>query len=36
MIDPFPHEPDRSAIRTMLVERDIDAFLTRDWATIQS
>ena len=35
MINPFPHDPDRSAIWTMLVERDIDAFLARDWAMVE-
>lgn len=35
MINPFPHDPDRSAIWTMLVERDIDAFLARDWALVE-
>jgi hypothetical protein len=31
----FPHDPDCSAIWTMLVERDIDAFLARDWAMVE-
>ena len=35
MINPFPYDPDRSAIWTMLVERDIDAFLARDWAMVE-
>ena len=35
MINPFPHDPDRSAIWTMLVARDIDAFLARDWAIVE-
>ena len=35
MINPFPHDPDCSAIWTMLVERDIDAFLARDWAMVE-
>ena len=32
---PVPHDPDCSAIWTMLVERDIDAFLARDWAMVE-
>jgi len=35
MINPFPHDRDCSAIWTMLVERDIDAFLARDWAMVE-
>jgi hypothetical protein len=35
MINPFPHDPDCSAIWTMLVERDVDAFLARDWAMVE-
>ena len=35
MINPFSHDPDRSAIWTMLVERDIDAFLACDWAMVE-
>ena len=35
MINPFLHDPDRSAIWTMLVERDIDAFLASDWAMVE-
>jgi hypothetical protein len=35
MINPFPHDPDCSAIWTMLVERDIDAFLARDWVMVE-
>ena len=34
---PFPaDDPDRRAIWTMLVERDIDAFLNQNWASIES
>src|SRR5260370_7249025 len=35
MINPFPHDPDCSAIWTMLVERAVDAFLARDWPMVQ-
>jgi len=35
MINPFPHDSDRSAIWTMLVARDIDAYLARDWAMVE-
>jgi hypothetical protein len=35
MINPFPYAPDCSAIWTMLVERDIGAFLTRDWEMVE-
>ena len=35
MINPFPDDPDRSAIWTMLVERDIDAYLARDWTMVE-
>jgi hypothetical protein len=33
--NPFPHDPDCPAIWTMPVERDIDAFLARDWAMVE-
>lgn len=29
--NPFPNDPDRRAIWTMLVERDIEAFVTQNW-----
>jgi hypothetical protein len=29
--NPFPNDPDRAAIWTMLVERDIAAFVAADW-----
>jgi hypothetical protein len=32
--NPFPGDPDRSAIWTMLVERDIAAFLAADWRMV--
>jgi hypothetical protein len=31
---PFPTDPDRSAIWTMLVERDIAAFIAADWSMV--
>lgn len=33
-VNPFPNDPDRSAIWTMLVERDIDAFIAGDWSMV--
>ena len=33
-INPFPDDADRGAIWQMLVERDIDAFLARDWSMV--
>jgi hypothetical protein len=36
MINPFSHDSDRAAIWTMLVQRDIDAFLARDWAMVEA
>ncbi len=30
--NPFPHDPDRSAIWDMLMTRDFDAFLAVDWS----
>jgi hypothetical protein len=35
-INPFLNDQDRRAIWTMLVERDIDAFLTCDWAMVEN
>jgi ketosteroid isomerase-like protein len=32
--NPFPNDPDRSAIWTMLVERDIAAFVAGDWGMV--
>ena len=32
--NPFPNDPDRKAIWTMLVERDIDAFISQDWGMV--
>lgn len=32
--NPFPNDPDRGPIWTMLVERDIDAFITQDWSLV--
>ena len=32
--NPFANDPDRSAIWTMLVPRDIDAFITVDWSMV--
>lgn len=34
MPNPFPDDPDRSAIWTMLVERDIAAFIAADWSMV--
>lgn len=33
--NPFPNDPDRSAIWTMLVERDIAAFIAADWSMVE-
>lgn len=33
-INPFPHDPDRAEIWTMLVERDIHAFCAADWSMV--
>lgn len=33
--NPFANDPDRHAIWEMLVERDIEAFLARDWARVE-
>ena len=33
--NPFPNDPDRAAIWTMLVERDIAAFVAADWGMVQ-
>ncbi len=32
--NPFPNDPDRSSIWTMLVERDIAAFIAADWSMV--
>lgn len=32
--NPFPNDPDRAAIWTMLVERDIAAFVAADWGMV--
>jgi len=32
--NPFPDDPDRAAIWTMLVERDIAAFVAADWSMV--
>ncbi|HLV83732.1 MAG TPA: hypothetical protein VKY62_08145, partial [Devosia sp.] len=32
--NPFPNDADRSAIWTMLVERDIAAFVAADWSMV--
>lgn len=34
MSNPFPDDPDRAAIWTMLVERDIAAFVAADWTMV--
>ena len=34
-VNPFPDDDDRGAIWQMLVERDIDAFLARDWSMVE-
>src|SRR5690349_16729235 len=33
--NPFPNDPDRSAIWTMLVPRDIAAFVSADWSMVE-
>jgi hypothetical protein len=33
--NPFPGDPDRGAIWTMLVARDIDAFIAADWSMVE-
>jgi hypothetical protein len=33
--NPFPNDPDRSAIWTMLVPRDIAAFVAADWSMVE-
>lgn len=33
--DPFPDDPDRSAIWTMLVPRDIAAYVAADWSMVE-
>ena len=33
--NPFPDDPDRGAIWTMLVERDIAAFIAADWSMVE-
>ena len=35
LVNPFPDDADRRAIWRMLVERDIDAFLARDWSMVE-
>ena len=35
LINPFSGDADRGAIWQMLVERDIDAFLARDWSMVE-
>ena len=35
LTNPFPNDPDRSEIWTMLVERDIDAFLASDFGVVE-
>jgi hypothetical protein len=35
MDNPFASDPDRSALWDMLVARDIDAFLRRDWQAVR-
>ncbi|WP_237151778.1 hypothetical protein [Oryzibacter oryziterrae] len=34
MTNPFPNDPDRKAIWTMLVQRDIDAYIAGDWSMV--
>lgn len=34
-INPFPNDPDRSAIWTMLVPRDIAAYVAADWSMVE-
>jgi hypothetical protein len=33
--NPFPHDPDKAEIWTMLVERDIIAFCRSDWSMVE-
>ena len=33
--NPFPNDPDRSAIWTMLVPRDIEAYVKADWSMVE-
>lgn len=33
-VNPFPNDPERSAIWTMLVDRDIAAFVAADWELV--
>ena len=33
--NPFPNDPDRAEIWTMLVERDIRAFVAQDWSQVE-
>lgn len=33
--NPFPHDADRGAIWTMLVERDITAYVAADWSMVE-
>ena len=33
-MNPFPRDPDRAAIWTMLVERDIAAYVAADWSIV--
>src|SRR5262245_40797827 len=33
-VNPFPNDPDRGAIWTMLVDRDIAAFIAADWGMV--
>jgi hypothetical protein len=35
LTNPFPNDPDRSAIWAMLVQRDIDAFVSGDWSMVE-
>ncbi|MEQ1769493.1 MAG: hypothetical protein ABL879_06595 [Devosia sp.] len=35
-VNPFPNDPDRGAIWTMLVERDIAAFVAADWNMVEN
>ena len=34
--NPFPNDPDRYEIWTMLVERDIQAFVAQDWSQVEA
>lgn len=36
LANPFPDDSDRSAIWTMLVQRDIDAFVAGDWSMVDA